>query len=43
MVEKNLENNHSQIFQISLLHLFQEYDDKKLWKSSSAAGRTHQW
>ena len=30
MVEENFENNHSQIFQISLLHLFQEYDDKKL-------------
>ena len=30
MVEENFENSHSQIFQISLLHLFQEYDDKKL-------------
>ena len=30
MVEENFENNHSQIFQIRLLHLFQEYDDKKL-------------
>ena len=30
MVEENFENNYSQIFQISLLHLFQEYDDKKL-------------
>ena len=30
MVEENFENNHSQIFQISLLHLLQEYDDKNL-------------
>ena len=29
MAEENFENNHSQIFQIRLLHLFQKYCDKK--------------
>ena len=30
LVEEKFKNNHSQIFQISSLHLFQEYDAKKL-------------
>ena len=28
MVQENFENNRSQIFQISLLHFFQEYDTR---------------